>query len=417
MPRIRSALLRSLSVLLSFLLPLAPALAQSVSPVNAPWTASWATSAQSSGDSQPSAETTDLADRTVRQVVRLSAGGTQLRVTFSNAFGTQPLLIDAAAIASTAPDLSSIQPGSSHPLTFSGQPSVLIPIGAEFVSDPVTMPSTPLGNLTVTYHLPSAPQGQTVHPGSRATSFLVAGNHVSDPALPNAEKVVRWMQISEVDVTGPANRTVVALGDSITDGHGATTDGNDRWTDIFAAHLQAAGVKQVGVANEGIGGNHMLTNGIGQSALERFDRDVLAVAGVRYVLLFEGINDLGALSRAGNGTPEQHANLVARIEAGYTQLIERAHAHGIKVYGATITPDTGSGYYHPTPTDDADRRAINDWIRQPGHFDAFVDFDAIVRDPAHPEQLLPAFDCGDHLHPSPAGYKAMGNAVPLSWFQ
>jgi lysophospholipase L1-like esterase len=409
--------LRPLSALLLLLLPLASARSQSPTPATDPWVASWATSAQGPEASQPPLDTAKLTDATVRQVVRLSAAGSRLRVTFSNAFGTQPLLIDAAAVGLTGSDLSSIQPGSSRLLTFSGRPSVVIPIGAEFVSDPVALPLTPLGNLTITYHLPTAPQVQTAHPGSRATSYLLAGNHVNDATLPNAEKIVRWMQIAEVDVNGPANRTIVALGDSITDGHGATTDGNDRWTDILAAHLQSAGMKDVGVANEGIGGNHMLTNGLGQSVLERLDRDVLAVAGVRYIVLLEGINDLGALSRAGNGTPEQHAGLVARIETAYTQVIERAHAHGIRVYGATITPDTGSDYYHPTPTDDADRLAINDWIRQPGHFDGFVDFDATLRDPAHPTQLLPAYDSGDHLHPGPAGYKAMGNAIPLAWFQ
>ena len=394
---------------------LAPA--QTSNPAPGSWIASWATSVQGPDFGQPPIDDAKLTDVTIRQIVHLSAGGTGVRVQFSNAFGTQPLRLDAAAVALTATDLSATQPGSAHPLTFAGQPSVTIPIGATFVSDPVAMPVDPLSNLTVTFHLPTAPVGQTSHPGSHATSFLLAGNHVADPALPGAERMVRWFQLAEVDVTGPGNRTVVALGDSITDGHASTTDGNDRWPDILAAHLKSAAITDVGVANEGIGGNHLLTNGIGQNLLERFDRDVLAVAGVRYVVLLEGINDLGILSRTPNTTPQQHTDLVARMEAAYLQVIDRAHAHGIKIYGATITPDTGSGYYHPTPTDDADRLALNTWIRQPGHFDGVVDFDAVIRDPAHPERMLPADDSGDHLHPGPAGYKAMGNAVPLAWFR
>ncbi len=391
--------------------------AQSPNPAPGNWIASWATSAQGPEASQPPVEEAKLNDTTVRQVIRLSAGGTSLRVHFSNAFGTQPLRIDTAAVALTAPDLSGIQPTTSHPITFAGQPSVLIPVGAGFISDPVGMPVSSLSNLTISFHLPAAPSVQTAHPGSRATSYLLAGNHVNDPELPGAERIVRWMQITEVDVTGPANRTVVALGDSITDGHAATTDGNDRWPDVLAAHLKSSGMTQVGVANEGIGGNHLLTNGLGQSVLERFDRDVLAVAGVRSIVLLEGINDLGALSRTPNATSQQHTDLVARMQAAYVQIIDRAHAHGIKIFGATITPDTGSDYYHPTPTDDADRQAVNAWIRQPGHFDGFVDFDALLRDPAHPDRLLPAYDSGDHLHPGPAGYHAMGNAVPLGWFR
>lgn len=387
-------------------------------PSQGTWTASWATSVQGPEASQPAADLTKEADATIRQIVHLSIGGSGVRVQFSNAFGTRPLLIDAAAIATaTSPASPTLAPGSSHPLTFAGSPSVLIPVGATFVSDPVAFNVAPLANLAITLHLPTAPSVGSDHPGSRATSYLLAGNHVSDPDLPNAEKVVRWMQIAEVDVTAPAPRTVVALGDSITDGHGSTTDGNDRWPDFLAGHLQSAGMHDVAVVNEGIGGNHLLTNGIGQNILERFDRDVLGVAGIRSIVLLEGINDLGILSRNPDGTPAMHTDLVARMESAFIQIIERAHAHGIKVYGATITADGGSGYYHPNAADDAAREAVNAWIRQPGNFDGVVDFDQITRDPAHPNQLLPAFDSGDHLHPGPAGYKAMGNAVPLSWFR
>lgn len=382
------------------------------------WTASWATSIQGPEQGQPGVDPGKETDATVRQVVHLSVGGASVRVQFSNAFGRQPLLIDTAALATaTAPNASSIGPGSSHPLSFGGARSVTIPVGAAFLSDPVAFPVAAMANLAISFHLPAAPSVESAHPASRATSYLLPGNHVGDADLPGAERVVRWMQIAEVDVTGPATGTVVALGDSITDGHGATTDGNDRWPDVLAAHLQGAGMKNVAVVNEGIGGNHLLTNGLGESLLERFDRDVLGVAGVRSVVLLEGINDLGALARTPDATPEMHTDLVARMEGAFTQVIERAHAHGIKVYGATITPDVGSGYYHPNATDEAARVAVNHWIRQPGNFDGFVDFDQIARDPARPDTLLPAFDSGDHLHPGPAGYKAMGNAVPLAWFR
>lgn len=409
----------SLLVLQGFLSPYAQQNSVATAPAAGrdSWTASWATSVQGPEASQPGMAAGQLTDATVRQVVHLSVGGSEVRIQFSNAFGTAPLVIDAAAVArAKGPGLPEVLPGSDHPLTFFGHASVNIPIGATYLSDPVRMDVAPLSNLAISMHLPAAPPVESAHPGSRATSFVLAGNHVQEAELPGATRVIRWLQLAEVDVAAEAPDTVVALGDSITDGHGATTDGNDRWPDVFAAHLQASGRTHVAVVNEGIGGNHLLTNGLGESVLERFDRDVLGVAGVRSVVLLEGINDLGALSRAGNGTPAQHADLVQRMEAAYVQIVERAHAHGIRVVGATITPDTGSDYYHPAPTDEADRQAVNAWIRQPGHFDAVVDFDKLVRDPAHPAQLLPAYDSGDHLHPGPAGYKAMGNAIPVGLF-
>jgi lysophospholipase L1-like esterase len=228
--------------------------------------------------------------------------------------------------------------------------------------------------------------------------------------------VDHWYQLSGVDVLAPSGAaSLVALGDSITDGHGATTNGNDRWTDILAQRLQSSPrTRNIGVSNQGIGGNHLLIDGLGPNALARIDRDVLAPAGVRWVILFEGVNDLGGLARNGEVTPAEHAALVQRVLSAYQQIILRAHAHGIRVFGATITPYTGSDYYHPGPLSEADRQTVNAWIRTPGHFDAILDFDTIVRDPQHPERLLPAFDSGDHLHPSPAGYRAMGEALPLN---
>jgi lysophospholipase L1-like esterase len=230
--------------------------------------------------------------------------------------------------------------------------------------------------------------------------------------------VDHWYQVSEIDVQEtPGAASIVALGDSITDGHGATTNGNDRWTDVLARRLQGnPATSRIGVSNQGIGGNHLLTDGLGPNVLSRFDRDVLAPAAVRWVLVFEGVNDLGGLARTGEVPPSLHAALVQRVLAAYQQIIARGHAHGLRMIGATITPYVGSDYYHPGPLSEADRQVVNQWIRTAGHFDAVVDFDAVVRDPQHPDHLLPAYDCGDHLHPSPAGYKAMGEAIPLDLF-
>jgi lysophospholipase L1-like esterase len=186
---------------------------------------------------------------------------------------------------------------------------------------------------------------------------------------------------------------------------------------VLAQRLQGAPpTSNIAVSNQGIGGNHLLTDGLGPNALARFDRDVLAPAGVRWVIVFEGVNDLGGLTRDHEVSPAEHADLVGRVLAAYQQIIARAHAHGLRVYSATITPFAGSTYYHPGALNELDRQAVNQWIRAAGHFDAVIDFDSVVRDPAHPDHLLPAYDCGDHLHPSPAGYKAMGNAVPLTLF-
>ena len=293
-----------------------------------------------------------------------------------------------------------------------------VPPGAEFVSDPVDYPVRPLSDLAITFHLDLPPSKETGHPGSRATSYYEHGDAVSAATLADARHVDHWYQLSEVDVeAAPGAASAVAFGDSITDGHGATTNGNDRWTDVLAARLQSSPVtRNLGVSNQGIGGNHLLTDGLGPNALARFDRDVLAPAAVRWVIVFEGVNDLGGLSRNGEVPSSQHAALVERVIAAYSQMILRAHAHGLHIYGATITPYSGSSYYHPGPLNEADRQQVNGWIRARGHFDAVIDFDAVVRDPQHPDRLLPVYDCGDHLHPSPAGYKAMGNAIAFKLF-
>ncbi|MGD0737394.1 MAG: SGNH/GDSL hydrolase family protein [Terracidiphilus sp.] len=382
------------------------------------WVASWGASQQVPEPANAMAAD-DLRDATVRQVFHLSVGGTALRVHLSNAFGTEALHFSSVHVARpVAAASAAIDPATDRALTFAGSGEVTVPPGAEFVSDALEGPVGALSDVSVTFHLDAAPARQTGHPGSRATSYFVHGDLVAAPDLPDAKHVDHWYQVSGIDVlAGAGAASIVALGDSITDGHGATTNGNDRWTDVLAARLQGSKhTRGIGVSNQGIGGNHLLTDGLGPNVLARFDRDVLAPAGVRWAIVFEGVNDVGGLARLGEVSPAEHAALVKRVLAAYEQIILRAHAHGLRVIGATITPYVGSEYYHPGPLSEADRLAVNAWIRAAGHFDAVVDFDGVVRDPEHPDRLLPAFDCGDHLHPSPAGYRAMGEGVELGMF-
>ncbi len=388
------------------------------SPTPQIWVATWGASQQIP---EPSNELPleDLGDGTVRQIFHLSIGGAALRVHLSNAFGTEALRFTSVHVARPLSTSSpAIDPSSDQLLTFAGKPDVFVPPGSEFISDPINLKVVPLSDIAVTFHLDAPPSRESSHPGSRATSYYVHGDAVGAATFTEPKHVDHWFQISEIDVqVPPEGGAVVVLGDSITDGHGATTNGNDRWTDVLAARLQSSPqTRNIGVSNQGIGGNNLLVDGLGPNALSRFDRDVLAPAGVRWLIVFEGVNDLGGLARTAEVPPADHAAQVERVLAAYRQMIERAHAHNLRVLGATITPYVGSDYYHPSPTSEADRQAVNQWIRAAGHFDGVIDFDAVVRDPNHPDHLLPDFDCGDHLHPSPAGYKAMAEAIPLTIF-
>jgi lysophospholipase L1-like esterase len=360
----------------------------------------------------------DLRDATIRQIFHLSAGGPALRVHLSNAFGTDPLHFTSVHIARPLATASpAIDPATDKALSFAGASDVTVSAGAEFVSDPVEYPMPALSDLALTFYLATPPVRETGHPGSLATTWCVHGDAVAAARFSDPQHVDHWYHVSEIDVLAASGAaSVVALGDSITDGHGATTNGNDRWTDVLAARLQnSPATRGTGVSNQGIGGNNLLTDGLGPNALARFDRDVLAPAGVRWLIVLEGVNDMGALARDAEVAEAQHVALVRRVLAAYQQIIARAHAHGIRVIGATITPYTGSDFYHPGPLSEADRETVNRWIRA-GHFDAVIDFDSVVRDPRQPDRLLPAYDCGDHLHPSPAGYRAMGEAIPLRLF-
>jgi lysophospholipase L1-like esterase len=382
------------------------------------WIASWGAS-QQVPEPQNALDADLLRDATVREIVHLSAGGAALRVRLSNAFGTTALHFTSVHIAlPISPSSAAIDPATDRSLTFAGREDVMIPPGAEFISDQLDYQVPALSDLAISFHLDLPAEVQTAHPGSRATSYVIHGNLVAARDLPDARHVDHWFQISAVDMLGsPSSGSIVALGDSTTDGHGATTNGNDRWTDVLARRLQAsANTRDIGVSNQGIGGNHLLTDGSGPNVLARFDRDVLATTGVRWVIVYEGVNDLGGLTRDHEVSAAEHTAMVQRIIAAYEQTITRAHAHGLRVIGATITPFVGSDYYHPDPQNEADRQSVNAWIRTPGQFDAVIDFDRVIRDPQHPERLLPAFDCGDHLHPSPAGYRAMGESIQLNIF-
>jgi lysophospholipase L1-like esterase/peptidoglycan/xylan/chitin deacetylase (PgdA/CDA1 family) len=382
------------------------------------WIGSWATS-QQLPEAQNSLPVEDLRDATLRQIVHLSIGGQQLRVHLSNRFGTAPLHFAAVHIARpTLPVSSGITVATDTVLTFSGKTDVTVPAGADYVSDPVAFPVAPLSDLAISVHIDAPPANQTGHPGSHATSYIVHGNRLSAGDLPEAKKLEHWYFLAGVDVNAPPQAAaIVTLGDSITDGHGATTDGNDRWPDLLAKRLQSdSGKKEFAVLNQGIGGNRLLLDGLGPNALARFDHDVLAQPGVRYVIVLEGVNDIGMLARTREVPAAEHESMVKNIIAAYGQILSRAHPHGIQVIGTTILPFADSAFYHPSPATEADRQAINAWIRGPDHFDAFVDFDEVTRDPQRPDHLLPAFDSGDHLHPSPAGFAAMADAVPFSLF-
>ena len=378
------------------------------------WVGTWATSpmafpnpkGQFGADAAPTGTT-------LRQIVHVSLGGPSLRVVFTNEFGVEPLEIDAAAVAHAG---AAGEVTGSFPLTFGGKASVVIPAGAMMLSDAVPFSVAPLSDLAVTFFLPA----QTITEASRhgfadQTNYTEAGNEVSAARLDDsARKSFAWDFLKGIDVqAGPNSAAIVAFGDSITDGAHSTRDANARWPDVLAARLQGnKATASFSVLNEGIGGNRVLIDGTGPNALARLDRDVLSQAGVKYLIVLESINDIGH----GAQPPRSPAETVTSdmLIEGLEQIIARAHLHGIKVIGATLTPYKGAGYARPDGV--KIWAAVNDFIRNGGKFDGVVDFAKLTGSPGDPETFAPAFDSGDHLHPGDAGYKAMGGAIDLKLF-
>ena len=381
------------------------------------WIASWGAS-----DVFPVGQ--DINYQTLRQIVRLSAGGKQARVKFSNATGHYPLVIGAAHIAKPAADgpAGTIDPATDHALTFGGLGGITVPPGAEALSDPVDIDLPPLSTLAISLFLPRWTGPSVIHLDGVATTYISGdGDFTAATAIPSPKTSTSQFFLDEVDVNAAGQPSVVVtLGNSITDGYRSKVDGNHRWPDRLAERLAArASAAPVGVVNAGVSGNRILHDHpedlFGPSALERLDRDVLSVPGLKWVVLMEGINDIGH-STSGS-LPDQDVS-AEEIIAGMKQIIARVHERGAKIYGATLTPYEGTvfhGYYQPEG--EAKREAVNAWIRNGGYFDAVIDFDAAVRDPDHPTRIRPEFDVDDHLHPNDAGYRIMGEAVDLNLFE
>jgi lysophospholipase L1-like esterase len=401
---------RSLIVTLTILLSVPSLLAK---PEAKKWVGTWASSPLLDAHVKNAEDLLTAATQsgaTLREVVHVSIGGETLRVRFSNLYGTSPLVIGPVEIAQTLKGVA-IVPGTNKAVTFNGQPSVSIPSGALAVSDPASFKLAPLSDLTVSFFLPNPTGPVTEHQLGNATSYHVTGNVVSSASLESPTTATSWYYLNGVDTLAASEAgAVITIGDSITDGAKSTIDTNQRWPDELARRLQAdPKYRNLSVLNEGISGNKILLDGAGPSALARFDRDVLAQSGAKYLLILEGINDIGRL----HGTPDAGLTAADLISA-LNQMVVRAHAHGIAVIGCTLTPYHGAGYY--TENGETIRKALNEWIRTGGVLDGFVDLEAAVRDPNHPDTFLPTVDPGDHLHPNDAGYKAMGDAIDLKLF-
>jgi lysophospholipase L1-like esterase len=371
----------------------------------------------------PFPATPSFENQTIRQIVRVAMGGQRIRIRFTNEYGTKALNIGAARVA-LVDDKGNIQPATDHPVLFSGQPSTLIPPGAPFLSDPVNLPVKALGSISISVFLPEQTGQCTCHQSGMQKAFVSDKGDFTNKAFTAKETTEVRAFISEVDVESPSGgRAVVVLGDSISDGIGSTVDANHRWPDLLANRLNAQGGQPWGVVNMGISGNQVLSDGAGQSALARFDRDVGSVPGARTLIVFEGVNDLGVGLSKPEGPFAQIMKAwapsgpvtAARMIAGYRQLIARAHRKGMYVIGATITPYGGAGYY--STEGEAVRQAINTWIRTGHEFDGVIDFDAAIRDPKNPSQIKEGFHAGDHLHGSDAGYDAMAAAIDPSLFK
>ena len=417
---------------------LALAALASLSPVSAQqarehWIATWGTAQQLAVETQPSwveppprdAQTAppppspipafpaSFRDETVRMIARASLGGRRVRITLSNALGMKPLSIGAVHVALRQRE-SEIVAGSDRAATFGGRASFTVQPGALVVSDPIELALPALGELAVSLYLPEDTGTPTTHALALNTTYVVRGDAVADPSMPGAATNRTYFWLAGVEVLVAANAgTIVAFGDSITDGFSTTPDTHREWASVLAAKLAAdRGQARWAVVNSGISGNRVRRDVVGASALARFDRDVLARAGVKWLVLFEGINDItfSALPRAPADERTSADQLIEAVE----QLVDRAHAGGIKVIGGTLTPMAGLWLHNPET--EALRAAVNRWVRTSGKVDAVADFDAATRDPGKPERLRPDFDSGDHIHPNDAGNAAMAAAIDTSAF-
>ncbi len=387
-----------------------PAPSLSAARTSAAWTATWAPS-QSAGPARPAAGTADpvptYANATIREIVHTTVGGDHLRIRISNEYGDRPIVIGGAHVALRTSG-STIDAASDRALTFQGSARVIVRTGAVVVSDPLTFTVPTLGEIAVSLFLPDSARTTTRHAlGVQPTYVSKAGDMTAASSFHADTTFNSWLFLSAVEVTNPSvTGTIVAIGNSITDGLRATPDSNKRWPDVLARRLLTSNEPVKAVVNAGISGNRVLTLGAGPSLVSRFDRDVLLQPGVTHVIVMEGINDISLSAR--------DSTTADAIIYGLHQVADRAHEHGLVVYGATLTPFDRTP---PAPALEAKRQAVNRWIRTSGVYDAVIDFDSVTRDPGQPGRMLPAYDSGDHLHPSEAGYKAMGESIDLALFR
>ncbi len=403
----------SLFLLLLLALCLNPSLSSAAAPDH--WVGTWATSPYAATNRTDASGNLQMgsADTTFREIVHISLGGPTVRIILSNEFGTDPLTIGAANIALTTGN-GDINPASASTLTFGGRPSITIPAGALAVSDPADLKLPPFADVAVSFFVPAQPIHLiSQHSFADQTSYTAEGNVVTDKSLESPKEIYNWPFLKGLDVKISADSaSIVTFGDSITDGALSTRNANARWPDVLARRLQAnKKTANLAILNEGIGGNRVLHDTTGPSALARFDRDVLAQAGVKYLIIMESINDIGHAT-----DPNRPYDVVTAEDliAGLSQLAARAHTHGIKVIGATLTPFVGAKYQSPAGEDM--RQAINKWIRTTNELDGVIDFDKVTTDLTHPGMFLVLDDSGDHLHPGDAGYKAMGESIDLNLF-
>ncbi len=402
-----AALLLVLTVMVAFFADSRPAAAARHGSAGDGWVTSWSASPQVATPDTLAAIGFD--DQTIRDIIFTSVGGDPIRLELTNVFGASPLRVGHVTVAVAGPG-AAVLPGTIHPVTYRGSASFQIPADAQILTDPVAMRVSPLQDLAVSMYLPAQTAAATFHSDAQQVNWVsAAGDHAADSdgsgfIIPT----LSWYYVSGLVVrSSGADGTVVTLGDSITDGVGSTADANARWPNDLARRLDALGGATLSVADEGIGGNRVLIGArcCGASAESRFERDALNQPGVRDVIVLEGINDIGASAGLSGGVS------AGPIIAGYQQLIAQAHARGLKIFGATLLPFQGAGYY--TAAGEATRETVNTWIRTSGAFDGVIDFDAVMRDPTRPLMLNPAYDCGDHLHPNDAGYQAMADAINL----